>query len=65
VSHWMHSGGKNEIFNVVYDKIIVEFNNRFAERSTHLLRCIAWLDPRNSSTNYDKCRRLIVVSKFV
>jgi hypothetical protein len=55
VSHWMHSGGKNEIFNVVYDKIIVEFNNRFAERSTHLLRCIAWLDPRNSSTNYDKC----------
>jgi hypothetical protein len=45
---------KNEIFNVAYDQIIVEFNNRFAERSTHLLRCIDCLDPRNSFANYNK-----------
>ena len=44
---------KNEIFNVVHDQVIVELNNRFAERSTQLLRCIACLDPRNFFTNYD------------
>ncbi|KAL6854275.1 hypothetical protein ACP4OV_019178 [Aristida adscensionis] len=32
---------------------IVELNNRFAERSTQLLRCIACLDPRNSFGNFD------------
>jgi hypothetical protein len=42
------------IFNVVLDQIIVEFNNRFAERSTQLLRCIACLDPKNSFANFDK-----------
>jgi hypothetical protein len=49
---------KYEIFNVVYDQIIVEMNNRFAERSTQLLRCIACLDPRNSFANYDKSKIL-------
>jgi hypothetical protein len=44
---------KNEIFNVVYDQIIMEFNNRFSERSTKLLRCMACLDPKNSFANYD------------
>ncbi|EEE51923.1 hypothetical protein OsJ_33533 [Oryza sativa Japonica Group] len=29
-------------------------NNRFAERSTQLLRCIACLDPRNSFANFDE-----------
>uniref|UniRef100_A0A8I6Y8A0 TTF-type domain-containing protein n=1 Tax=Hordeum vulgare subsp. vulgare TaxID=112509 RepID=A0A8I6Y8A0_HORVV len=43
----------HEIFNVVLDQIIVEFNNRFAERSTQLLRCIACLDPKNSFHNFD------------
>lgn len=46
----------HEIFNVVLDQIIVELNNRFAERSTHLLRCIACLEPRNSFANYDEDR---------
>ena len=44
----------NEIFNVVLDQIIVELNNRFAERFTQLLRCIACLDPRNSFANYNE-----------
>jgi hypothetical protein len=43
----------HEIFNVVLDQIIVEFNNRFAERSTQLLRYIACLDPKNSFANFD------------
>ena len=45
---------KNEIFNVVHDQVIVELNNRFAERSTQLLRCIACLDLRNFFANYDR-----------
>ncbi|KAL6600527.1 hypothetical protein ACP70R_045327 [Stipagrostis hirtigluma subsp. patula] len=47
---------KNEIFNAVHDQVIVELNNRFAERSTQLLRCIACLDPRNSFANYDEAK---------
>ncbi|KAI4965078.1 hypothetical protein ZWY2020_057526 [Hordeum vulgare] len=43
----------HEILNVVLDQIIVESNNRFAERSTQLLRCIACLDPKNSFHNFD------------
>jgi len=39
---------------VVHDQDIVELNNRFAERSTRLLRCIACLDPKNSFGNYDR-----------
>ncbi|KAM3335072.1 hypothetical protein ACQJBY_029464 [Aegilops geniculata] len=45
---------KNEIFNVLHDQLIVELNNRFAERSTQLLRCIACLDPKNSFANYNE-----------
>jgi hypothetical protein len=45
---------RNEIFIVLHDQIIVELNNRFAERSTQLLRCIACLDPRNSFANYNE-----------
>jgi hypothetical protein len=47
--HHFHHG----IFNVVLDQIICEFNNRFPERSTELLRCIACLDPRNSFENFE------------
>jgi hypothetical protein len=43
----------HEIYNVVLDQLIVELNNRFGERSTHLLRCMACLDPRNSFANFD------------
>ena len=39
---------------MVHDQDIVELNNRFAERSTRLLRCIACLDPKNSFGNYDR-----------
>ncbi|KAL6906332.1 hypothetical protein ACP4OV_003933 [Aristida adscensionis] len=49
---------KNEIFNVVHDQLIAELNNRFAERSTQLLRCIACLDPKNSFANYDRDKLL-------
>jgi hypothetical protein len=41
-----HHHLKHEIFNVVLDQLIVELNNRFGERSTRLLRCIACLDPK-------------------
>ncbi|XP_040249862.1 uncharacterized protein [Aegilops tauschii subsp. strangulata] len=43
-----------ELFNVVHDQVITELNNRFAEISTQLLRCIACLDPRNSFANFDE-----------
>ena len=43
---------------MVHDQVIVELNNRFAERSTRLLRCIACLDPRNSFANYDRSKIL-------
>ena len=43
-----------EIFNVLHDQIITELNNRFAERSTQLLRCIDCLDSRNSFANFDE-----------
>jgi hypothetical protein len=54
---------KNGIFNVVHDQVIVELNNRFAERSTRLLRCIACLDPKNSFANYD-CEKLIELAEI-
>ena len=54
---------KHEIFNVVHNQIIMELNNRFAERSTQLLRCIACLDPRNSFTNFDE-DKLIELAKI-
>jgi hypothetical protein len=55
----------NEIFNLVLDEIIVELNNRFAERSTRLLRCIACLDPRNSFTNYDEDKVIELAKIYV
>jgi hypothetical protein len=45
---------RNKIFIVLHDKIIVELNKHFAERSTQLLRCISCLDPRDSFANYNK-----------
>jgi hypothetical protein len=54
---------KNEIFIVVYDQVIVELNNHFTERSTQLLRCISYLDPRNSFASYDKAQ-LIELAKI-
>ena len=39
---------------MVHDQVIIELNNRFPERSTQLLRCIACLDPKNSFANYDR-----------
>jgi hypothetical protein len=52
-----------EIFDVVHDQIIVELNNRFAEKSTQLLRCIACLDPKNSFANFyeDKLVELVAM----
>jgi hypothetical protein len=58
-----HHHLKYEIFNVVLDQLIVELNNRFGERSTQLLRCIACLDPRNSFANFDG-DKLIEVAKL-
>jgi hypothetical protein len=55
----------NEIFNVVHDQIIVELNNRFAERSTQLLRCITCLDPRNSFANFDEDKLIELAQIYV
>lgn len=35
------------------DYILAELNNRFLEKSTQWLRCIAFLDPRDSFDNFD------------
>lgn len=56
---------RNEIFNVLHDQIIVELNNRFSERSTQLLRCIACLDPRNSFANYNEDKLVELASMYV
>lgn len=53
-----------EIFNVVHDQIIVELNNRFAEKSTQLLRCIACLDPTNSFANFDEDKRVELAEMY-
>jgi hypothetical protein len=53
----------HEIFNVVLDQLIMELNNRFGERSTQLLKCIACLDPRNSFANFD-VDKLIELAKL-
>jgi hypothetical protein len=55
---------KNEILIVLHDQIIVELNNRFAERSTQLLRCIACLDPRNSFANYYEDRLVDLANMY-
>lgn len=55
----------HEIFNVVLDQVIVEFNNRFAERSTQLLRCVACIDPSNSFANYDEDKLVELAQIYV
>jgi hypothetical protein len=57
--HHFHHG----IFNVVLDQIICELNNRFPERSTQLLRCVACLDPTNKFANYE-VEKLIQLAKI-
>uniref|UniRef100_A0A8R7V0Q9 DUF4371 domain-containing protein n=1 Tax=Triticum urartu TaxID=4572 RepID=A0A8R7V0Q9_TRIUA len=54
-----------EIFNVLLDQIIIELNNRFAERSTQLLRCIACLDPRSSFANFDEDKLIQLAQMYV
>jgi hypothetical protein len=56
---------KHEIFNVVLDQLIVELNNRFGERSTQLLRCIACLDLRNSFANFDGDKLIELAKLYV
>jgi hypothetical protein len=55
----------HEIFNVVLDQVIVEFNNRFVERSTQLLRCVACLDPSNYFANYDEDKLVELAQIYV
>jgi hypothetical protein len=57
--HHFHNG----IFIVVIDQVLVEFNNRFPEKSTQLLGCIACLDPKDSFANFD-LEKLIELSKI-
>ncbi|CAD6260946.1 unnamed protein product [Miscanthus lutarioriparius] len=57
--HHIHHG----IFNVVLDQIICELNNRFPERSTQLLRCVACLDPTNEFANF-KIEKLVELAKI-
>ena len=56
---------KIEIFNLLHDQLIVELNNRFAERSTQLLRCIACLDPKNSFANYNEDKLVDLANMFL
>ncbi|CAD6214306.1 unnamed protein product [Miscanthus lutarioriparius] len=57
--HYFHHG----IFNVVIDQIYYELNNRFSERSTQLLRCVACLDPRDSFANFE-VQKLVELAKI-
>ncbi|XP_072147524.1 uncharacterized protein [Setaria viridis] len=57
--HHFHYG----IFIVVIDKIYCELNNRFPERSTQLLRCVACLDPRDSFANFE-LQKLVELAKI-
>ena len=57
--HHIHHG----IFNVVLDQIICELNNRFPERSTQLLRCVACLDPTNEFANFE-IEKLVELAKI-
>jgi hypothetical protein len=58
--HHFHNG----ISIVVIDQVLLKFNNRFPERSTQLLGCIACLDPRDSFANFI-LEKLIELSKFL
>ncbi|XP_066322825.1 uncharacterized protein [Miscanthus floridulus] len=57
--HHFHHG----IFNVVIDQVYCELNNRFPERSTQLLRCVACLDPRDSFANFE-VQKLVELAKI-
>ena len=57
--HHFHHG----IFNVVIDQVYCELNNRFLERSTQLLRCVACLDPRDSFANFE-VHKLVELAKI-
>jgi hypothetical protein len=57
--HHIHHG----IFNVVLDQVIFELHNRFPERSTQLLRCVACLDPTNEFANFE-IERLVELAKI-
>jgi hypothetical protein len=47
----------------VLDQILVELNNRFAERSTQLFICIACFIPKNSFANFDQ-EKLLELAKL-
>jgi len=57
--HHFHHG----IFNVVIDQVYCKLNNRFLERSTQLLRCVACLDPRDSFANFE-VQKLVELAKI-
>ena len=43
-----------DIFNTVIDLLINELDNRFSERSTELLLCVACLEPSDNFASFDK-----------
>ena len=51
------------IFVVVVDQILCELNNRFLERSTKLLGCVACLDPNSSFANFE-INKLVQLAKI-
>jgi hypothetical protein len=57
--HHFHHG----ILIVIIDQILTELNNRFGERSTQFLRCIACLNPKNSF-EYFEVDKLIELAKI-
>jgi hypothetical protein len=57
--HHFHHG----IFIAMIDQIICELNNRFPERSTQLLRCVACLDPTNEFANFE-IEKLVELAKI-
>ncbi|CAD6270375.1 unnamed protein product [Miscanthus lutarioriparius] len=57
--HHFHHG----IFIAVIDQILCELNNRFPERSTQLLRCVACLDPNGSFANFE-IEQLVELAKI-
>ena len=52
-----------EIFYAVIDMQLQELNNRFSEKSTELLLCVACLNPSNSFTAFDR-QKLICLAQF-
>jgi hypothetical protein len=45
---------KYDIFNMVYNQIIVKSNKQFTKMTNQLLRCIACLDPKKSFASFDR-----------